>query len=237
MGSGITKLVNLLNRIKGKIRFYQSIGGFKRCLELCGLHDFRSRNQIMNSVDLSGGELVINWSDKPTTADQLSIESYLSKIVNADMSILHVGIGNSTFALRWHNKVKKIHGITISNDEYDRANKLNLTNYKVWLVNKYSPEMIKQLDSYDVIIDNNPSYGCCCRFHFYMMWQNYLYLLKKDGRLLTDIIGCKWVIPGTDLRWALTDQNLVWLSNKFGLVMNKDESSANVRILTNRGSI
>lgn len=118
-----------------------------------------------------------------TTEDQQEIEEVLYSLIKdgsgKDFRILHVGVGNSLFAVRFSPLVKEIIGLTISNKELTRGNEKKLPNYKIYNCNKYSdefPEMIK--GKFDIIVDNNPlSFSCC--------WVHYRKYLSRLDRYLS----------------------------------------------------
>ncbi len=134
------------------------------------------------------------WEDREVTTDELDIIDFLKKSNSFKYeTILHIGIGNSFFAKNF-SKNNKIIGLTVSKKEINKANELNLTNYNVYLCDKYSNEF-KQLLSdikFDLIIDTNlKSYSCCVDTFNYFM-ENLLSKLNKNGTLITSKNGMNW---------------------------------------------
>ena len=134
------------------------------------------------------------WEDRQVTTDELDIINFLKKSNSFNFkSILHIGIGNSFFAKNFY-KNNKIIGLSVSKKEINKANKLNLSNYDVYLCDKYSKEF-KQLLSdirFDLIIDTNlKSYSCCMdAFNYFLV--NLIDKLNKNGTLITSKNGMNW---------------------------------------------
>ena len=134
------------------------------------------------------------WEDREVTTDEIDIIDFLKKSNNINYeSILHIGIGNSFFAKNF-SKDNKIIGLTVSKKEINKANDLNLTNYNVYLCDKYSKEFKQLLSNikFDLIIDTNlKSYSCCIDAFNYFM-ENLLSKLNKNGTLITSKSGMNW---------------------------------------------
>ena len=133
------------------------------------------------------------WENREITSDEFEIINFLEKSYDLRAkSILHIGIGNSFFAKKFSKN--QIYGITISQKEIDLAYSLRLSNYKVFLCDKYSLNFKEKLNniSFDLIVDTNlKSYSCCQdSFNFYM--ENLFYKLKKNGTLITSKNGMNW---------------------------------------------
>ena len=158
--------------------------------------------------------LWVDHTKEDTTVDQARIEAELDKMNLGGKNILHVGVGNSKFALRFASRVVLIDGLTVSHNEKTLADSMKISNYTVYLLNKYSREFILTIrNRYDFIVDNNMASFACCKYHFYLMLDNYVRSLKPGGRILTDQQGMDWVIE--DSRWKLNYQDLLALENKF----------------------
>jgi len=133
------------------------------------------------------------WENRAITSDEFEIINFLEKSYDLrSKSILHIGIGNSFFAKKFFKN--QIYGITISQKEIDLAYSLRLSNYKVFLCDKYSLNFKEKLNniSFDLIVDTNlKSYSCCQdSFNFYI--ENLFYKLKKNGTLITSKNGMNW---------------------------------------------
>ena len=133
------------------------------------------------------------WENREITSDEFEIINFLEKSYDLKAkSILHIGIGNSFFAKKFFKN--QIFGITISQKEIDLAYSLRLSNYKVFLCDKYSLNFKEKLNniSFDLIVDTNlKSYSCCQdSFNFYM--ENLFNNLKKNGTLITSKNGMNW---------------------------------------------
>jgi len=165
-----------------------------------------SKFEICGNLDTPGLAVnykpYINYSQRETTCDQTRLETFLDTLDLAGKRILHIGIGNSSFAERFNNHDALIEGITISEEEYVHALSLGLDNYKVHTANKYSREFLLKFKQhqFDIIVDNNLASFACCKYHLYSMFDNYLWCLKPAGRILTDQRG---------MDWALLDPSLI----------------------------
>lgn len=179
---------------------------YESCSEVCGK---------MGSPGLAlDMPLWVDHTKDETTVDQARIEAELDKLNLSGKNILHVGVGNSQFALRFASRVVLIDGLTVSHNEKTLADSMGISNYTVYFLNKYSREFILTIkNSYDFILDNNLASFACCKFHFYLMLDNYIWSLKPGGQILTDQQGMDWVIE--DSRWKLTYEDLLALEDKF----------------------
>ena len=138
----------------------------------------------------------VDFSARETTVDQRRIEDELRSIIKADQSILHVGVGNSALAESFSTLASNIYGVTISSAEKKQAKSLGISNYRIFLANKYHRQFssyFKRL-KFDYIIDNNLASFTCCRYHFYQMFDNYISCLKVGGKILTDQRGMDWAL-------------------------------------------
>jgi hypothetical protein len=156
----------------------------------------------------------VDWTQQPTTPDQAHIEAVLDTMAVADASILHVGVGNSKFAQRFASRAHRIDGLTVHQNEKTQADALGLPNYSVYVLNKYSPDLISVIThTYDFIIDNNLASFACCKQQFAVMLENYLRVLASHGQILTCQIGMD-VYHG-DFGCVMTYADLVSLESTF----------------------
>jgi hypothetical protein len=206
---------------------------FLACTEFCGTFDLGHQIECLAARDrTASGKSNFDWSDNDTTPDQLRIEQVLATLNHHRARALHVGVGDSGFAQRWHDKVGEIVGITVSTAEQLRAEELGLPNYRCYEINKYDRALTQLPGSFEFIIDNNPTIGACCKFHFFTMWLSYCILLKPCGTIMSDIDGMRWVLRGSDLRWSLDDRDLAWIAKHFRLVITRAGQGNRVRLLT-----
>jgi hypothetical protein len=162
----------------------------------CGLRNSRGIDEVPEWRD---------WTDQETTPDQLRIEDVLSASPVKGTRILHVGVGNSSLATKFHDLAKQIDGLTLQENELRFAKELAIDNYLVELKSKFSPDLALGLaGEYDYVVDNNPTTFCCCRRHFSYMLANYTVLLNENGIILTDVIGLGWTSQPNDSRWGLS---------------------------------
>lgn len=155
----------------------------------------RSDPGIIYSEDLR------DWSDKATTPDQHRIERYIDRFDLRDKRILHIGIGNSGLARRFHRRVGEIVGTTIDEPEIDVAKSLRLANYAFVRHNKYSGEDVVP-GRFDVIVDNNPTSPCCCIGHLAQLFRFYDSKLAEGGQIVTDREGLQWIPDGANGSWS-----------------------------------
>lgn len=160
-----------------------------------------------------------DWTALETTPDQMRIEAYLRFSRLSGRSVLHVGVGNSSLAARLSHRTRRIVGTTISSNEVAYAASLNLPNYRVELHNKYSGKPLTAGDTFDYIVDNNPTTFCCCLHHMMVMMDFYVRVLAPDGQILTDRDGLGWVVStaGANPRWRFSFDDLAFVAGKVGL--------------------
>lgn len=160
-----------------------------------------------------------DWTDRPTTEDQVRIENVLADLVRPGSRILHVGVGNSGLARRFARPGRTIIGTTISTAELAHGNSLNLPGYAVHALNEYGDTPPPGPAEFDFIVDNNPTAFGCCRTHLLQMLDHYQSRLARDGLILTDRKGLGWVTsaPGANPRWAFSVEDWAQVGRLFGL--------------------
>jgi hypothetical protein len=157
-----------------------------------------------------------DFSQRKSTRSELRVEAYLAEQDLSNRRLLHIGVGNSSLALRLAPSLEAIDGITIMPNEKIRADHLGLKKYHVAMINKFSPDLRSSLAGrYDFIVDVNLSSFCCCRTHFDAMLTAYRALLKRGGQVLTDLDGMLWIEKGVDRRWLLDFDDLIWLASHY----------------------
>ena len=185
------------------------------------------------------------WEDRNITSDEVDVMNFISNSEKLKLkSILHIGIGNSYFCEKININCN-ITGVTISAKEIDKAKALNLSNYHVYLCDKYSIEFntLIKTKKFDLIIDTNLKSYSCCQESFEFMMNNIIKSMHNDGILITSINGMKWFkklkpklsfsikklfhfklkeIDGNELN-ILTINELKNLSQKYKLKMSFDD--------------
>ena len=134
------------------------------------------------------------WEDRAITTDELDIINFLDNEKKIKFkSVLHIGVGNSYFAKKFARRFN-ITGITISQEEVKKANSMNLINYQVYLLDKYSTQFENFLskNTFDLIIDTNLKSYTCCQETFEFMISNIFKSINSNGMLITSINGMKW---------------------------------------------
>ena len=156
----------------------------------------------------------VDFTHQDTSVDQARIEAVLDTLAVAGAHLLHVGIGNSRLAQRFASRAERIDGITVSLNEKSHAESLGLQHYTVYILNKHSREFAGVIaHTYDFVIDNNLASFACCKYHFHVMVESYLRLLKGHGRILTEQRGMDWYHG--EVGWPMTDADLVSLESRF----------------------
>jgi hypothetical protein len=179
--------------------------------EFCGNREQPWVTRISEAVD---------WTQQPTTRDQVCIEAVLDTMAVTGTSILHVGVGNSKFAQHFASRARRLDGLTVHQNEKTHADALRIPNYSVYVLNKYSPEFSAVITNmYDFIIDNNLASFACCKYHFAVMLDNYLRVLAVHGQILTCQIGMD-AVHG-EFGWVMTYADLVSLESKFPVHVSK----------------
>jgi hypothetical protein len=156
-----------------------------------------------------------DWSDKATTPDQRRIERYIDRFDLRGKSILHIGIGNSGLARRFHRRVGHIVGTTIDPPEVAVAEALGLGNYAVVRHNKYSGGDGVP-GRFDLILDNNPTSPCCCLRHLGALFDFYSDKLAEGGLIVTDREGLGWIPDGANPRWSFAFDDLAAVASVEG---------------------
>jgi hypothetical protein len=134
------------------------------------------------------------WENRITTSDEMDIINKMSNDKNLiEKKILHIGIGNSELAKKLHSS-NNIFGITISNNEIEHGNSLNLKNYKIFFCDKYSLNFESTFKnfSFDLIIDTNLKSYTCCQYAFDYMMEKFFNSLNDGGQIITSINGMRW---------------------------------------------
>jgi hypothetical protein len=158
----------------------------------------------------------IDFSQRATTVDQLAIEAALERLELDGCALLHVGIGNSSLALRFAGRAARIDGVTVSLDEQRTAEAYPGAYGCVHLLNKHDDLLSRKLARrYDFIVDNNLSGFACCLLHFHQMLASYVECLVPGGKILTHRRGLEW--SAGDPRWKLSYQDLVRLGATYPL--------------------
>jgi len=150
----------------------------------------------------SSDPVLRDWSKKWTTPDQLRAEGYLDQFDLRAKRILHIGIGNSGLARRFHGHVREIVGTSLDEPELELARKLNYSNYRVVRHNKYSGSINEISGRFDFIVENNPTSACCCIRHLSELFHFLESRLANGGQIVTDRVGLAWIPEGAHARWS-----------------------------------
>ena len=153
------------------------------------------KSQCINGCTLfNDNSDYLYWENRGATTDEIEIVNYLNENnFSPELKIFHTGIGNSYVALNV-KKFEKIDGISISKNEVDYANNLNIKKYNTYFLNKYCYDAFSEKDysSYDIIIDVNLKSFSCCERAFEKLFSNYVSMLREDGKIITGRKGMEW---------------------------------------------
>jgi hypothetical protein len=149
-----------------------------------------------------------DWSQKATTTDQARMERYIDRYDLRQKRVLHIGIGSSRVARRFHRRTKQIVGTTIDEPEIRVASSLQIPNYQFVLHNKYSGSHDTVPGKFDIILDNNPTSPCCCLRHLSDLFDFYAAKLAEGGQIVTDRQGLSWLPEDSEPRWSFTFEDL-----------------------------
>jgi hypothetical protein len=149
-----------------------------------------------------------DWSDKATTSDQARMERYIDRYDLRRGRILHIGIGNSGLARRFHRRVGEIVGTTIDDPEMQVARALSLPNYTFVVHNKFLGRNDIVEGTFNFILDNNPTSPCCCIRHLAVLFEFYAEKLASGGQVVTDRQGLEWVTESNLPRWGFDFDDL-----------------------------
>ena len=169
---------------------------------------------------VASNDKAIDWTQQQTTPDQVRIEAVLDTMALTGAQLLHVGVGNSKLAQRFASRLSGVDGLTVHHNEKIYADALAIANYTVYVLNKHSREVVSVLShTYDFIIDNNLASFACCKKHFFIMVENYLSLLRSQGRILTCQIGMD--AYHDDFGCTIAYADLVSLERQFPVLVSK----------------
>jgi hypothetical protein len=167
-----------------------------------------------------GADSYVDYASIPTTLDQERIEAVLATRDLSDAQILHAGIGSSGFAKRFSDRAALIDGLTISAAEKAFGDSLRLPNYTILNINKHSRDFNRVVaNRYDYIVDNNLTSFACCKYHFYLMLDNFLSVLSDGGEILTDQRGLDWAC--FDPHFTMTFDELQSLAAIFPIAVSR----------------
>ena len=158
------------------------------------IKNFKKTKCVNGCVLFNDNSSYLYWENRNATQDEIEIVDYINKKLNKkNLSILHIGVGNSYVASNI-KFFKKLHGLSISTNEINYANSLKISNYKSFFLNKLEKNIFlnNNFSFYDVIIDVNLKSFCCCDVSFLKLIQDYSSLLSKGGFIITGKRGMNW---------------------------------------------
>ena len=129
---------------------------------------------------------------------QIGCNNYIRSLNLEDKKALHIGIGTSSILkyLRFIGVPCVIDGVTIIKEEMEvNLDYLDYGYNKLWLINKYDPELFAKISSYDMINDVNLKSSACCEDHWKNYFEKLLTVLKPGGILVTHTQGYPFLVP------------------------------------------
>jgi hypothetical protein len=154
-----------------------------------------NKTKCVNGCELfNDNSNYLYWENRNVTNDEIEITDFLNNKYNSqNISILHIGIGNSYVATKL-KKFRNIDGISISMNEIILAKSLKIKNYKSYFFNKLENNVFsnKIFSKYDVIIDVNIKSFCCCEYSFKKLFSDYNMMLNRNGIIVTGKRGMNW---------------------------------------------
>ncbi len=185
-----------------------------------GLLRLRYRMFRRQCRDVSTPHIVYSdgsWVARKTTPDLLRIQTFLQQ-QPYPLSVLQVGIGNSSLYAAIGDHCRRFIGITVMDDECKYARQIFPTEYgnryDVRLMNKYAPDIMQLGDGFDFIVDNDLSSYACCHRHFSDLLTCYARMLAPHGSVLIGLDGLGYFDSG----FGLTPDLIQVLALEHGLV-------------------
>ena len=174
--------------------------------------------------DLTPEHTISCYETQPTSEAELAIMIFLKSEPRryAGTRLLHVGVGNCSFALEFGASLKEYVGITISLPEMELfEQKLShFENVKAFLLNKYDPRSYGLLDGqFDIIVDTLLKSVACCDKHFDQMMMFFASKLPIGGMLITTETGLQWGWKGNTKRAYIPGAQLDPSVGKFRVLM------------------
>jgi hypothetical protein len=137
------------------------------------------------------------WTHQ-VTKEQGEINDWLIPQLNKQNKILFVGTGDSSLALKTHNLVDCIDGITIIRSELELGVNCNLPNYHLFCLDKHSNDILNLSNKYTFIVDNNLTSYTKDIASLTRMLNNYLMLLEDKGKIIGSLAGLSYVYQGNE---------------------------------------
>jgi hypothetical protein len=152
-----------------------------------------SLTDVLYSEDLRDTNDV--WT-RQVSKDQCEINDWLIPQLNKQSKILFVGTGDSSLALKTHDLVECIDGITIIRSEFELGINYNLPNYNLFCLDKHSNDILNLTNKYTFIVDNGLTCYAKDIISFTRMLNNYLTLLEDKGKIISNLAGLSYVYQG-----------------------------------------
>lgn len=181
-----------------------------------------------------------SWESMPTTDAETAVIAYLGPRPPrcVGMSLLHVGIGNSSLFATHGSDLERFVGITVSLSEqlFHNSKFANAKHAKIVLANKHDPRSYSQIEGkFDFIVDVNLKSFACCESHFDQLMALYADRLESSGAIITAESGVLFGwggntnvahTPGASLDPSAREQRILGisglkqLSTRYGLELS-----------------
>lgn len=160
-----------------------------------------------------------SWVNRKVTKDQEAIERYLATQSLEGKRILHAGVGSSSIAKKF-GSIASVDGLTIMEEERVHAEDLSLPLYRIFLMDKYGPDLSRLPGGYNYIVDNDLAGYAPCKDAFERMLETYIGLLAPDGLLVTGILGLSYFDNG----FPIPDFYMRRLSRRMGFRIKRADA-------------
>ena len=115
-------------------------------------------------------------------------------------SIKNTRIDRQSVGIKNRKKIKLIDSVTVVKPEKRNADDLKLQNYQIFILDKYSDSLGNLPNRYNYILDNNITSYAESLEDVVKVFENYFYLLEKDGSIISHIKGLSYQYSGSNSR-------------------------------------
>lgn len=138
-----------------------------------------------------------SWTNQHT-GDQEQINTWIESRVDSYSKLLHIGTGDSSVAVRFHKEVKLIDSITVIHAEYRLAESLSFSNYKTYMLDKYSNSLTTIPNLYHYVLDNNLTSYAKSLQDLTTFLTNCFSLLEPGGVIVSHLAGLSYRYAGSE---------------------------------------
>ena len=155
--------------------------------------------------DLTPDYTISAHESLPTSGAEVAVIAFLKSEPRRYVGkrLLHVGVGNSCFPIKFAADLAEYVGITISLPEIALFEErcAGIANATAILLNKYDQRMYMKIHGdFDIIVDTLLKSYSCCEKHFELMMEFFASKLRSGGMLITTETGVHWGWKGNTSR-------------------------------------